>query len=64
MSLSGDRVSPQIAVSEMTRAEEFYEGQLGLIPAGVGHAPTRERLVLNGERPGAPPTAIAAAHSS
>jgi catechol 2,3-dioxygenase-like lactoylglutathione lyase family enzyme len=30
MSLRGYRVSPQIAVSDMDRAREFYEGTLGL----------------------------------
>lgn len=30
MSLSGYRVSAQIAVSDMARAVEFYEGKLGL----------------------------------
>jgi catechol 2,3-dioxygenase-like lactoylglutathione lyase family enzyme len=32
MSLSGYRVSAQIAVSDMARAVEFYEGKLGLSP--------------------------------
>jgi catechol 2,3-dioxygenase-like lactoylglutathione lyase family enzyme len=32
MSLTGYQVSPQIAVSDMARAAEFYEGKLGLSP--------------------------------
>jgi catechol 2,3-dioxygenase-like lactoylglutathione lyase family enzyme len=39
MSLSGYRVSAQIAVSDMARTVEFYEGKLGLSPVeqpGVG----------------------------
>jgi catechol 2,3-dioxygenase-like lactoylglutathione lyase family enzyme len=32
MSLSGKMVRPSIAVSDMARAREFYEGKLGLSP--------------------------------
>jgi catechol 2,3-dioxygenase-like lactoylglutathione lyase family enzyme len=34
MSLSSYEVRPSIAVSDMTRAREFYEGKLGLSPGG------------------------------
>ena len=36
MVLSNYRMNPSIAVSEMPRAEEFYEGQLGLVATGTG----------------------------
>jgi len=39
--LSGYTVSPQIAVSDMARAAEFYEGRLGLSPAGDQHDGSR-----------------------
>jgi hypothetical protein len=32
MSLSSCRLDAQIAVTEMARAQEFYEGKLGLSP--------------------------------
>jgi predicted enzyme related to lactoylglutathione lyase len=35
MSLSNFPVSAQIAVSDITRAAEFYEGKLGLSPRGI-----------------------------
>ena len=36
MSLSGYRLKATIAVTDMARAEEFYEGKLGLSVVGVG----------------------------
>jgi catechol 2,3-dioxygenase-like lactoylglutathione lyase family enzyme len=36
MGLSGYRVNTQVAVSDMTRAAEFYEGKLGLSAAHSG----------------------------
>ena len=36
MSLSGYRLKATIAVTDMARAEEFYEGKLGLSAVGVG----------------------------
>jgi catechol 2,3-dioxygenase-like lactoylglutathione lyase family enzyme len=36
MSLSGYRLNPSIAVSDMERAREFYEGKLGLVTARAG----------------------------
>jgi catechol 2,3-dioxygenase-like lactoylglutathione lyase family enzyme len=41
MSLSGHRVSPQIAVSDMARAEAFYEGKLGLLRGEEQHGESR-----------------------
>jgi catechol 2,3-dioxygenase-like lactoylglutathione lyase family enzyme len=41
MKLSSHRVSPQVAVSDMARAREFYEGKLGL---SAGRSPN-ERTV-------------------
>jgi predicted enzyme related to lactoylglutathione lyase len=41
MSLSGYRVSAQIAVSDMARAREFYEAKLGLSPEGDQHEGSR-----------------------
>ena len=36
MVLSNYRMNPSIAVSEMQRAEKFYEGHLGLVATGTG----------------------------
>jgi catechol 2,3-dioxygenase-like lactoylglutathione lyase family enzyme len=36
MSLSSYRLNPQIAVTDMARASEFYEGKLGLSVARTG----------------------------
>jgi catechol 2,3-dioxygenase-like lactoylglutathione lyase family enzyme len=36
MSLSNYKLSPSIAVSDMARAREFYEGKLGLSPRQEG----------------------------
>ena len=36
MSLSTYRLNPSIAVSDMTRAKQFYEGQLGLSAVQAG----------------------------
>ena len=36
MGLSGYRLSASVAVSDMARAEEFYEGRLGLTPERTG----------------------------
>jgi catechol 2,3-dioxygenase-like lactoylglutathione lyase family enzyme len=36
MSLSGYRLNPSIAVSDMERARDFYEGKLGLVAAHAG----------------------------
>jgi catechol 2,3-dioxygenase-like lactoylglutathione lyase family enzyme len=36
MSLSGYRLNTSIAVSDMPRAREFYEGKLGLVPVQAG----------------------------
>ena len=41
ISLSGCKVSAQIAVSDLARAEEFYEAKLGLSPAGDQHGESR-----------------------
>jgi catechol 2,3-dioxygenase-like lactoylglutathione lyase family enzyme len=41
MSLDAFRVSPQIAVSDIARAEEFYEGKLGLARVGDQHEGAR-----------------------
>jgi catechol 2,3-dioxygenase-like lactoylglutathione lyase family enzyme len=35
MSLSGYKLNASIAVSDMARAKEFYEGKLGLSPVGA-----------------------------
>jgi catechol 2,3-dioxygenase-like lactoylglutathione lyase family enzyme len=37
MGLSSYRVSAQVVVSDMARAEAFYEGKLGLSPVGEQH---------------------------
>jgi hypothetical protein len=36
MSLSSYRLNPQIAVTELARASEFYEGKLGLSAVRTG----------------------------
>lgn len=36
MTLSNYRMNPSIAVSDMPRAEEFYEGKLGLVATRTG----------------------------
>jgi catechol 2,3-dioxygenase-like lactoylglutathione lyase family enzyme len=36
MSLSDSKVSPVMAVSDLQRAKDFYEGKLGLSPSGDG----------------------------
>ncbi|HZB04941.1 MAG TPA: VOC family protein, partial [Thermoleophilaceae bacterium] len=36
MSLSSYRLNPSIAVSDMARAQQFYEGQLGLSTVQAG----------------------------
>jgi catechol 2,3-dioxygenase-like lactoylglutathione lyase family enzyme len=36
MSLSNAQVRATVAVSDMSRAKEFYEGTLGLVPLGDG----------------------------
>ncbi len=41
MSLSSYKVSAQIAVSDIARAVEFYEGKLGLSPGWDQHEGTR-----------------------
>ena len=41
MSLSRYRVSAQIAVSDMAKAQEFYEVKLGLFPRGDQHDGSR-----------------------
>ena len=40
MSLNNYRVGAAVAVSDMDRAKEFYEGRLGLTAAAGGDAPT------------------------
>jgi catechol 2,3-dioxygenase-like lactoylglutathione lyase family enzyme len=42
VSLGEHAVNPQIAVSDIGRAQEFYEGILGLVPSGEQHAGTRK----------------------
>jgi predicted enzyme related to lactoylglutathione lyase len=41
VSLSDSHISPQIAVSDLARAVQFYEGALGLKPTGEQHEGTR-----------------------
>jgi catechol 2,3-dioxygenase-like lactoylglutathione lyase family enzyme len=41
MSLSSYKVGAQIAVSDMARATDFYEGKLGLSPGGDQHDGSR-----------------------
>jgi catechol 2,3-dioxygenase-like lactoylglutathione lyase family enzyme len=48
MRLSDCRVSPQIAVSNIAAAEEFYEGKLGLEPKGQQYEGTRSYGCGNG----------------
>ena len=36
MPLSDHRMNTSIAVTDMTRAEQFYEGKLGLVPEQTG----------------------------
>jgi catechol 2,3-dioxygenase-like lactoylglutathione lyase family enzyme len=36
MSLSGYKLNPSIAVADMARARDFYEGKLGLVAARAG----------------------------
>jgi catechol 2,3-dioxygenase-like lactoylglutathione lyase family enzyme len=42
VSLSKYQVNPQIAVSDIARAEEFYEGKLGLSRGGEQHDVSRQ----------------------
>lgn len=46
--LSGCRVSPQIAVSDMVAADEFYEGKLRLERTGEQHEGSRAYACGNG----------------
>ena len=48
MSLSNYKVAAAIAVSDMDRAREFYEGKLGLLPA-TDHEPDDNRAYRCGE---------------
>jgi catechol 2,3-dioxygenase-like lactoylglutathione lyase family enzyme len=48
MSLSNYRMSAQIAVSDLARAAQFYEGKLGLRRAGDEHAGTLTYTCGNG----------------
>jgi catechol 2,3-dioxygenase-like lactoylglutathione lyase family enzyme len=48
MSLSDHRVGAAVAVADMQRAREFYEGKLGLVPA-TEHEPADNVAYLCGE---------------